>query len=76
MSKFATDFYVVCLWLLSGEALYTLFEAWWPWQHAFWEGTWTGGLIIALLAALFVTPAAAALEGKSGRFSGETNSLP
>jgi hypothetical protein len=69
MSKFATDFYVICLWLLSAEALDALFEAWWPWQRAFWGGTWTGGLVIALLAALIVTPAAAALETKWGRSS-------
>lgn len=70
MSKFATDFYVICLWLLSGEALSALFEAWWPAQRAFWEATWTGGIVIALLAALMVIPAAAALETKWGRFSG------
>jgi hypothetical protein len=75
MNKFATEFYVVCLWLLSGEALYSLFAAWWPAQRAFWEGTWTGGLVVAFLAALIVIPAAAALETKWGRFAGFTKEL-
>jgi hypothetical protein len=73
MHKFATDLYVVCLWLLLGEALNALFESWWPSQHSFWEGTWTGGLVVAVLAALIVTPAAAALETRWGRVSDQSH---
>lgn len=69
MNKFAIDFYVICLWLLSGEALDALFEAWWPSQHVFWQAPWIGGLVIAFLAALIIAPAAAALETRWGRLS-------
>jgi hypothetical protein len=59
------DSYILVLWLLCGEALYSLFEAWWPWQRPFWDNAWVGGLLIAILAALIILPAANAVSGKA-----------
>jgi len=73
IGKYATDFYVLFLWLLCGVALDSLFQAWWPWQRVFWSGVWTGGLLIALLAAVVVRPAATALEFMWGRLSEKSN---
>jgi hypothetical protein len=64
MSKYLTHSYVIVLWFLCGEALDTMFEAWWPTQRGFWSSAWTGGLVIALLAAVIISPAAVALEAK------------
>lgn len=59
-----TCFYAACLWLFVGEGLYALFEGWWPWQRPFWDSTWTGGFLIAVLAAAIITPAAVAFDEK------------
>jgi hypothetical protein len=61
MRKIAVDLYLIILWMLCGTALYDLFRDWWPWQRPFWDSAWTGGLLIALLAALIVEPAGRAL---------------
>jgi hypothetical protein len=76
MRKAMVDFYILFLWVLCGEALYTLFESWWPWQRVFWEGIWTGGLVIALLAALIVYPAAEALTLHPYSEKNQTETLP
>ena len=62
MKKSLTHLYVLALWLLCGEALDAMLEAWWPAQRAFWSYKWTGGLTIALIAIVIVLPAAMALE--------------
>ena len=64
MRKYLTHSYVIILWFLCGEALDALFEAWWPSHWMFWSSAWTGGLVIALLAAVIISPAAVALEAK------------
>jgi hypothetical protein len=61
MKKLLIEIYVVFLWFLCGCALYALFRSWWPYTRSFWDSTWTGGLVIAVLAALIVEPAGRAM---------------
>lgn len=68
--------YVCFLWLLCGCALYSLFRSWWPWTRAFWDGTWTGGLVIALLAGAIVQPVEHAFRVGMYREDEPTNEEP
>ena len=61
MKTIAIELYIVFLWMLCGVALYSLFGAWWPWERPFWDSTWTGGLLIAIIAAVIVEPAGRAM---------------
>ncbi len=73
MRHYLTHSYVIALWYLCGVALDAMFEAWWPSQSAFWSGLWTGGLLIAVLAAIVISPAATALELLWGNLSDKSN---
>jgi hypothetical protein len=69
MRKLAVEFYLLFLWLLCGCGLYGLFRSWWPWTGPFWDSVWTGGLLIAVLAAIIVEPAGRAMGVMWANFS-------